>query len=159
MDKKDPPIQEQEFLSGMKVVDIGDIRVSRGMSRRPHSTCRHLNLVYDSQERRIWCKDCENNIDAFDAFKQLAENYDSALRHSKKIHADALAARDHHLHLIAAKNLEEMWRRRRVVPACPHCKRGLLPEDFKTTGTLISAAIERQRRENEKKTPPKPQGA
>ena len=47
MSEKTPPIVEQEYLSGLKVVDIGDLRVARGMSRRPVSTCHHRPLVYD----------------------------------------------------------------------------------------------------------------
>lgn len=29
----DPPIAEQEYVSGMKIINIGDVRVARGMSR------------------------------------------------------------------------------------------------------------------------------
>ena len=28
-------------------------------------------MCYDSQERRIWCADSENNVEAFDAFLLL----------------------------------------------------------------------------------------
>ncbi|GEM_PF-4444040 len=46
---------------------------------------------------------------------------------------DALAAleqdKSHNLHLIAAKKVEAVWRSRNMAPCCPHCGRGILPED------------------------------
>ena len=36
-ERKDPPIIETEYLHGLSVIDIGDARVSRGLSRRPVS--------------------------------------------------------------------------------------------------------------------------
>lgn len=135
-DDKDPPIQEQEFLGGVKVIDIGDIRVARGLSRRPFSSCQHRQLVYDKNERRIWCKDCEKNIEAFDAFEQLVANFhakaDELERRAQKIEE----AEAHQIIRIAAKRLDEIYRRKRMVPACPHCSGGLLPEDVPHIGTV-----------------------
>jgi hypothetical protein len=54
MDKKDAPIIPQSFIGGVKVVDIGDLRVARGLSRRTHAACKHDQLIYDANERRIW---------------------------------------------------------------------------------------------------------
>ena len=61
------------------------------------------------------------------------------------------AAVKHNLHLIACKELEKVWRSKRMIPQCPHCKTGLLPEDFASIHTRVSAEIERQRRTNKKK--------
>lgn len=151
MDDKDPPIDEQEFIYGMKVVDFGEMRVARGLSRRPFTTCRHVNLVYDNKERRVWCKDCERNIDPFDAFLALTENYNTAYGHYAKMKETALEARNYNLHLIAAKNIEKAWRGRTMAIGCPHCSTGLLPEDFTKGGlSMCSAEIERMRRKKKK---------
>src|SRR5690606_34525923 len=72
---KRPPIEPLDYISGVKVVDIGDIRVARGMSRRPASSCKHHHLHYDTAERRIWCRDCETDVEAFDSFKMLVERF------------------------------------------------------------------------------------
>jgi hypothetical protein len=72
---KNHPITPLDYLSGVKVVDIGDIRVARGMSRRPASSCEHKQLHYDKQERRIWCANCEQNVDPFDAFELIASHF------------------------------------------------------------------------------------
>lgn len=143
---KDPPVQEQEFIGGVKVIDFGDIRVARGLSRRPFTTCPHKNMVYDNHERRVWCKDCEKNVDNFDAFKALVENFHKAYGQVERLRDEAIAAQEHNLHLIAAKNIEKAWRGRTMAIACPHCRGGLLPEDFQRIGSMCSAEIERQRR-------------
>lgn len=128
---KDPPIEPQEFLGGVKVVDIGDLRVARGLSRRPASACRHRQIHYDRTERRVWCADCETNIEAFDAFQLIVERFSEANQKIKKrtdelAQAEALQART-----LAARQLDLAWRRRSMVPACPTCGSGLFPEDFK----------------------------
>jgi len=148
-DRKDPEIQPQEFLGGVKVVDIGDIRVARGLSRRAYSGCQHRQLVYDKNERRVWCKDCERDIESFDAFELVVAQFYDAKRHYETMQREVEEAQQHNLHLIACKNLDHVWRGK-MVPACPHCKAGLLPEDFKTIGTRYSGELERQRRISKK---------
>lgn len=128
---KDPPIEPLNFLGGVKVIDIGDIRVSRGMSRRPASSCRHYQLYYDDRERRIWCADCEQNIEAFDAFELLVGWFDRASKKLERRQEELAAAEAHQLRSLAARQLDLAWQKRRMVPACPCCGQGLFPEDFK----------------------------
>ncbi|WP_277969343.1 hypothetical protein [Sphingomonas echinoides] len=126
---KDPPIVEMDYLSGLKVIDIGDIRVARGMSRRPHSSCNHRAMVYDPKERRVWCKDCETDVEPFDAFEILCQNYGAAVERIKRDRAAVEEAKEHNLIRIAAKQMDEHFRQRNMVPACPHCNAGIFPED------------------------------
>lgn len=128
MDKKDPPIEPLEYRLGLTVVDIGDLRVARGMSRRPVSACRHLDIRYDSSERRIWCADCETDIDPFDAFTSLCENYDAALKRFERKKSDAESAMRHSLFSRASKEMDKLFRKRGYVPACPTCGHGIFPE-------------------------------
>ena len=127
----DEPIDEKDFNYGVKVVDIGDIRVSRGQSRRPKAICKHKKITYDLDERRVWCRDCENDVDSFDAFELLVSQQDIAIKQLKRLKDQALAAEAHNLRRIAAKNLEIEWNKRNSLPCCPHCKSGLMAEDFK----------------------------
>ena len=149
---KDPPINAQNYLSGVTVVDIGDYRVSRGMTRRPFSSCPHRALSYDTQERRIWCQDCEQDVEPFDAFTGIIQSYATALsnldrRDERLKEAEAFQAR-----ALATKELDRVWRKRNSVPACPHCHQGLFPEDFKNGVGLVlgreyaEAQAERRRR-------------
>lgn len=151
-DQKDPPIIEREYITGVKVVDIGDLRVARGKSRRPRTTCKHNRLVYDENERRIWCKDCESDVEPFDAFIGLVENFfykESDLR-SRQAKLEELE--NYNIRRIAAKNLEAVWNKKRVLPACPHCRRGLMPDDFRDGAILKTGKqFELAKREKERK--------
>ena len=144
-ENKSPPIIEQEYLAGLKVVDIGDIRVARGMSRRPYSSCKHRAMAYDQKERRIWCKDCESDVEPFDAFLLVCEQFDSAAKRLDDERRAVEAAKEHNILRVAAKRMDEMFRRRKMVPACPHCGAGIFPEDVAKMGT-INREWERARR-------------
>lgn len=141
----DTPIEPQDYRYGVTVVDIGEARVKRGMTRRPYSSCRHHALHYDPKERRIWCADCETEVQAFDAFVILVENFHSAASMIEAARTEIKTARTANIHLIAARQMEKYWRRRNSVPACPHCHAGLLPEDVDRMGS-VSREIEVARR-------------
>lgn len=126
----DTHIEPLDYIYGVKVVDIGDARIKRGKSRRPIGTCAHKNMHYDQEERRVWCADCESNIEAFDAFTILVENFDRQIkrlqdRESKIIEAEAttLVSR-------AARVMDAEWRKHKTAPLCPHCSTALLPQDI-----------------------------
>lgn len=147
------PIDPQDYPYGVNVVDIGDARVSRGRSRREYSSCPHKALNYDIHERRVVCSDCDTELEAFDAFRALVENYDKALKYLKAENEKIKAARENNLVSLASKHVDRVWRGKTVAPACPHCNRGLLPEDFKAGVKMsVSREMERARRnrENEK---------
>lgn len=149
-----PPIDEQEFRAGVTVIDFGDIRVARGLSRRSKLLeCPHMDMVYDQSERRIWCRDCENDVEPFDAFRAMVEQASKfrnwALGKTKEI----AEANGHALISRASKVVDAAWRSRRLSPCCPHCGDVLLPEDF-ADGIYSSASteLERQRRRAQKDT-------
>lgn len=151
---KDPPIMPLDYLGGVKVVDIGDIRVARGMSRRPASFCKHKQLHYDNLERRIWCADCEQSIDPFDAFELIVKNLYDAEYRIKRRSKELEEAEKFQIRTLAAKNLDFAWRKRNMVPACPTCGCGLFPEDFKDgirTSIGREYAEAKRRRERESK--------
>lgn len=130
-ERKDPPIDPQDFIAGVTVIDIGDIRVKRGLSRRPNRFCYHKKMTYDIRERRIWCAECERDVDPFDAFMQIAEQLHNATQALDLRLIKLREAENASLHLLAAREMEKAWRSRTMVPACPACGNGLFPEDFK----------------------------
>lgn len=137
-DDRDPPIVDQDFTSGLKVVDIGDYRVSRGWSRRNFSSCPHRQVVYDQRERRIWCKDCEHDVEPFDAFVGVAQAVDRELNKLQRRAEELAEAEKFQARSLAVKALDKVWRRRDYVPACPHCGFGLFPENFKNGVATLS---------------------
>lgn len=135
-DGKTPPIEPMDFLLGVNVVDIGDLRVARGMSRRPVSSCKHHPLRYDQRERRIWCSDCETDVEPFDAFVMLVENFSRANDDIKRRRDELAKAESHTILRVAAKRMDELFRRKNMVPACPHCGQGIFPEDVQGMGSI-----------------------
>lgn len=136
------PIVPENYHYGVNVVDIGDLRVARGKARRERSMCAHMHLVYDDAERRIWCEDCETDIEAFDVFKLLVERHDQ-LKHKalrlQELEKETLISR-------AAKKMDEAFRMRSMAPTCPHCKEAILPEDVLSGWGLTGKEMARARR-------------
>lgn len=144
-DDRDPSIEPQNFLGGVTVVDIGDLRVARGLSRRAHSSCPHLRVVYDNAERRIWCRDCEHDVEPFDAFRSLAENYSRAHKDLMRRQQAMDEAERFKIRTLAGKAMDEAWRSHNMVPSCPYCHNGLFPEDFKVGPGMVSKEWARAR--------------
>lgn len=134
----DAPIIQQDYSYGVRVVQIEDLRVARGLTRRPVSSCRHKRLVYDDKERRIWCSDCETEVDAFDAFVGLVEVFDGGIKKLQRDRAALAEAEKFQVRSRAAKVLDEAWRSRTMAPLCPHCMEAILPEDV--AGGVASAS-------------------
>ena len=143
----DNPIDPHNPLYGVKVVDIGDARVTRGMSRRHPTTCKHERLTYDPDERRIWCQDCEQTINPFDAFMVLVENFDAAQKRLERRASVVAEAETRSLRSRAAKVMDEAWSRRSMAPVCPHCSRAILPIDVVGGVGLTNSELEIKRRQ------------
>lgn len=138
----DAPIEPHEFLYGPKVVAIEDLRVARGKTRRPISSCRHKQLVYDETERRIWCSDCETEVEPFEAFLQLVGVFSSAKSKIDRRMQELAEAEKFAMRSRAAKRMDEYWRSHTMAPLCPHCNGAILPEDVVNGLAQTSKSIE-----------------
>jgi len=144
----DAPIEPKEYLCGVKVVQIEDLRVARGITRRSLSSCRHQHMVYDDNERRVWCSDCETEVEPFDAFMSLVERMDGHIKNLKNRERKVKEAESFALRSRAAKVMDEAWRKTSMAPLCPHCRTAILPEDVaggvaQTSKSLVIAARKR----------------
>lgn len=147
----DAPIEPQEYIYGPKVIQIEDLRVARGLTRRPLSSCRHKQLVYDDKERRVWCSDCESEIEPFDAFQMLCDVYGAGLRSLANRRRELAEAEAFQVRSRAAKVMDEAWRSTKMAPLCPHCMTAILPEDVaggiaKTDKRLVMAGRAKQQK-------------
>ncbi|MHA3884628.1 hypothetical protein [Stutzerimonas degradans] len=152
----DAPIEPQEFLYGPKVVTIEDLRVARGLTRRPLSSCLHRQLVYDDKERRVWCQDCESEVEAFDAFLQVVGVFSSAKSKIDRRMQEVAEAEKFAMRSRAAKRMDEYWRSQTMAPLCPHCNGAILPEDVVNGLAQTSKSIEiaaRKRKQSARPTP------
>lgn len=123
------PIDPHPFSAGVTVVQIEDLRIARGLTRRPASSCRHRHMTYDERERRVWCRDCEAEVEPFDAFVYLVEVWESGSAKLARREAAIAEAEGHALRSRAAKVMDDAWRSRTTAPLCPHCREVLLPDD------------------------------
>jgi ribosomal protein S27E len=125
----DHPIKPHK--DGDNVISLAGVRIARGFSTEKYSEkCHHHNIVFDSSDRRIWCEDCTRTLDAFDAFlifTRYFEDMDCEAR--SKLHT-AQEAMKSTARLRATKALDKIWSGNVMAVSCPHCKKGLLPEDF-----------------------------
>lgn len=141
----DPIVPYEEGWAGA-VVDLAGYKISRGRSTTPErNKCKHRNLVYSTDERRIWCDDCRKSVDAFDAFTQIARGLAEMQSAADSQLAEARDAMRSSAHRRAAKALDRAWHGGNAV-VCPHCRHGLLPEDFERYISSISGDLERARR-------------
>ncbi|MFK4136745.1 hypothetical protein ACI2KR_31430 [Pseudomonas luteola] len=124
-----PPIEPLDFTYGVKVVQIEDLRVARGRTKRPASSCRHRSMVYDAIERRIWCDDCEIEVEAFDAFLALLEVFGAGQKSIEQRKQELAEAEKFQLRMRASKVMDEAWRSQTLTPLCPHCSTAILPDD------------------------------
>lgn len=147
----DAPIEPQEYTYGVKVVDIGDIRVARGMTRRPIGQCSHRHQVYDDKERRVWCSDCETEIEPFDAYMRLVEMMDGHIKKLQAREKQVAEAESHALRSRASKVMDEAWRSLTTAPLCPHCDEAILPGDVARGVAKCSRSLVEAKRKRETK--------
>ena len=124
------PIKPRNYVHGVNVVNIEDLRIARGKAERPlYAACKHKNLAYDQEERRVYCMDCESDVEPFDAFLILVERWDAAIRSLEKRMNAVREAEEHSLISRASKAMDHEWRSKKTAPLCPHCHEVLMPED------------------------------
>ncbi|QKH34627.1 hypothetical protein FOC84_06540 [Achromobacter pestifer] len=136
------PIVPMDYVYGMKVVNIGDLRVARGKSQRAPSTCKHVRLAFDTDERRVYCQDCEQDVEPFDAFLQLVERHHHLDAKAERLREDAA----HTVISRAAKRMDAAWRSKTMAPLCPHCTKAIMPEDVVNGVGMTSKEWEVRRR-------------
>lgn len=125
----DTPIIPGDYIRGVNVIDIGEMRISRGYTRRSPMCCLHHDIAYDQAERRIWCRDCEKGIDPFDFLQTLIEAHNRTLNRLKERERAVTEAESFSARMRATRAMDAVWRKRTRVPICPHCHHGIHPED------------------------------
>jgi len=150
---EDAPIKAVDYLHS-QVVDLEGVRIARGIAQRKapaFGECQHQHMNYDLHERRVWCEDCEKTIPTFDAFMGLVDWWQKITNSLKRRAEQVAAAEQASLISRAAKALDDVWRRRKMAPCCPHCRAAMLPEDFADgVDAMVSGELERARRRAKK---------
>lgn len=113
------------------VIDIGDWKLHiKGRHRMgAPGECDHKHIELDERGDIVRCSKCGVQLSAFWALEMLADEYNRALSRLQAERATLAKAKESEICLLAAKKVEKAWRSRTMVPACPHCGNGILPQD------------------------------
>ena len=124
------------------VIDIGEFRIRHGRTpyKEEKRLCLHKNLIISSSERRVWCEDCNKTIEPMDAVLSLFNVWQKLEAHYSAEHHKINEGRDATLVRRASKAIDREWGRKMGV-CCPHCRRGIFPEDI---GDFAPATVSRE---------------
>jgi len=96
--------------------------------QRRAKNCRHLKMLYCTVDRTVECRDCGAYVSPFNAFLSIVKRLDYAWREIRSAQKALQEMKQKSLVLRAAKHLEQQWRKRKFVPACPHCRQAIFPD-------------------------------
>lgn len=91
--------------------------------------CKHKSKTYCLEDRVIRCADCGDQLSAFDSLVEALRDIETIRRDLKWEKKQLQEDKDHNFHLIAARKAEKAWRKRGMVPVCPHCAEAIFPKD------------------------------
>jgi Zn finger protein HypA/HybF involved in hydrogenase expression len=129
-------------------VDFAGFKIEHGKTQRPR--CQHLHIVFDPEDRRVYCPDCKHSLDAFDALMLMYERWFKMSRDFKKKQEQFRETLMKDIRRVASRKVDQAWRNHSMAICCPHCERGLIPEDFQNGCATMSKDLELKRREKEK---------
>lgn len=115
------------------IIKLGEIEWSnikvRRYARPKDKECAHLHLEYTEHGEVLKCKDCNVQVSARWAleifFGQLESERENLDLRAARVKADEERLLIHR----AALAVQDAWRKRDLVPICPHCSQGIEPCD------------------------------
>ena len=133
------------------IIQIGEWKLQHKHNHRyvEPGDCDHKHIELDARGDIVRCVKCGDQLSAFWALKMLSDEYNRALGKLQREREALEKAKEAETHLLAARKVEKVWRTRTMVPACPHCGAGILPEDG-LGGSRINREIELRRRSTAK---------
>ncbi len=147
----DRPSDAYENYRGERVTNIVDLEFTRRHRAATVKECSHKRFELDPNGQIVTCADCGQQVTAFWALEKLIDRWhrghESLRAMRDKIEHDAQQI----THLKAAKTMERTWRSRQMLPCCPHCHRGITPEDMQRASSVDrDFELARRQRENGK---------
>ena len=130
------------------IVHIGDFGIARRHRQgiRSRGGCLHRQVELDENGHICKCLKCGESVSAFWFLWMLTEDWERA-ENTRRAAEDKLRADlEANLTLRAARRVEEAWRQRKMLPACPHCCRGISAHDGFGNGSMVNKEIEQRRR-------------
>lgn len=109
--------------------------------------CQHINMSYDPLNEYVGCSDCGIQLQPFKAFMLLIDGYTKAVRRLDERRSELKEMEDRsELSLLkATRKVDRAWRRKSMLPCCPHCSAAIAPEDG-FGDSAVSKKMEMERR-------------
>lgn len=147
-----PPADTERIVAD--VIDLAGVRIRWGRSTAKYKeTCEHLRLTYSQTESRVWCDDCSRTIENFAAFMTVVKKFQEMMADVRNKTHTANEAMKATITKRGTKAIDRAWSGQVMAVACPHCRGGLLPEDFANgVAPMTSREIELARRARIKPT-------
>lgn len=117
-----------------RIYNIGDFKIEvkqdlGGLTFTGDEQCHHRNLVFDENGQTVSCSDCNMQVTAFWAFLMLTKQYKNLIDDIDRQRRQLKEEQERNLTHKAAIAVEDAWRRRKMIPICPHCTKPILPPD------------------------------
>lgn len=135
------------------VVHMGDFAIAR---KRENSfdvwngkVCPHKQVELDDHGQIVKCTKCGEVVSAYWYLQLIASEWGEITRQHEAKADELKADLEAGLTLQAARRVEQAWRRRSTMPACPHCHRGISQHD-RFGASCVSREMENRRRAVEK---------
>ena len=115
-----------------KPVTIGDCSITPkrgGTLIEMPGECPHKHLIAEEDGEIITCKECKKQVSSFWALMRFARQTSDWQEAIKRRGEAVMESEKKGLTLRAAQKVEQAWRRRKMVPVCPHCRVPILPTD------------------------------
>lgn len=101
--------------------------------------CQHSRTVIDERAGTVTCRECDATLSAFWVLGRIAREENRVFARIVTLRAEAAALETWVPFLRAMRSLEKRWRGRAMLPACPHCRHGLWPDEL---GSSVSLSLE-----------------
>jgi len=127
------------------VIEIGALILERNNKQHDFGQCQHIKLTIDDHGQTVTCRDCQEQVTPFWALTSILKQWDSARK--QLINREAVIAKTESTLLAtkAAQKVEEAWRRRSMVPTCPHCYEAIYATDNFGGGAIAKEIADRRR--------------
>lgn len=113
----------------MNVIQLDKYRIKREPDGTFSPGCNHYSLILKDKGEFVYCEDCNENVSPYWAIKHLSRAFRDELEKLTSATLELEIRAKEFVHTKAAKEIERAWRGGKYAVTCPHCQRGILPQD------------------------------
>lgn len=114
------------------IIKIGQTEwhdLQRKLTMPKSGECEHRRLQYIEHGELLKCLDCDKQVSAIWALKYFFTEYQVEKERLEIIKNQIKADEERLVIHRAALAVQDAWRKKNMVPICPHCNQGISPMD------------------------------